>query len=406
VQAFKTLLIVAVLSAVAYGVYAALTGARDVEPPPGATVDDWQGAPLIELPSVEMSQAPVPTNVAAPANMSMPQVVHPQPAGTAEAPRFESTPPPQDSGTAPPFVAPHVGPSDPAALPSAVPAIAAPESSQAPSHDPAGALPPYQQPPVGDGATAPLSAPPARGLAPTENGLPASTFNTDYAAAQTLLQENRLDPALLLLSRWYDDPRLTEQEQVTLVPLLNQLAGTVIYSREHHLLPGYDVQTGDTLDRVAQLYKVPWQLLAKINSVADPNQLRAGEKLKVVQGPFDAVVNMRSRHLTMMLGGRFAGRFAIGIGAEQTTPEGEFTVKTKTPNPTYYGPDRVVDASDPSNPLGKYWIGLDDHLGIHGTNDPASISQADSRGCIRLSPVDIEDVYDMMTSESRVRILR
>ena len=191
-----------------------------------------------------------------------------------------------------------------------------------------------------------------------------------------------------------------------MLTLLNQLAGTVIYSREHLLVQPYEVQPGDTLDRIAQQYHVPAQLLAKINGLQDPNQLRPGERLKMVQGPFDALVNLRAQHLTLMLGGRFAGRFPISVGAEQATPEGEFTVKTKTPNPTYYGPDRVIDANDPSNPLGKYWIGLDDHLGIHGTNDPQSIGRAESRGCIRLHPRDIEDVYDMMTVESRVRILR
>ena len=201
-------------------------------------------------------------------------------------------------------------------------------------------------------------------------------------------------------------PRLSDQEYQALTSLLNQLAGTVIYSREHLLLPAYEVQPGDTLERVAQHYKVPAQLLAKINGIADPNQLRPGDQLKVVQGPFDAHVNLRARQLTMMLGGRFAGRFPIGVGAENSTPEGEFTVKIKQPNPTYYGPDRTIDAGDPANPLGQYWIGLDDHLGIHGTNDPQSIGRDDSRGCIRLNPRDIEDVYDMITAESHVRIVR
>ena len=44
VQAFKTLLIVAVLSVIACGVYAAITGRKRVEPPPGATTDDGKQA--------------------------------------------------------------------------------------------------------------------------------------------------------------------------------------------------------------------------------------------------------------------------------------------------------------------------------------------------------------------------
>jgi LysM repeat protein len=409
VQAFKTLLIVAVLSAVAYGVYVGLTGVRDVEPPPGATPDDWQGAPQIELPSADASQGGAPPTLAAPAAPRAPQVLQSQPAAPADAPPFDApSAPQQDSGAVPPFVAPSVGPGDPNAIPSASLPIVGQDPMQAPEHhDPAAAGASYQQPAAADpGVASPFSVPPTEPAASLGSGVPESNFATDYAAAGALLQENRLDPALLLLSRWYDDPRLTEPDQQVLLPLLHQLAGTVIYSREHLLLPAYEVQPGDTLDRVAMHYKVPAQLLAKINGIADPNQLRPGDKLKVVQGPFDAVVSMNSRHLSLMLGGRFAGRFPVGIGADQTTPEGDFTVKIKQPNPTYYGPDRVIDANDPTNPLGKYWIGLDDHLGIHGTNDPASIGQADSRGCIRLSQRDIEDVYDMMTVESRVRIVR
>ncbi len=376
-----------------------------MEPPPGVVAEDWQGGPQIELPTSDGAPSAPPANLgAAMPAQAAPQVVQPQTATAVEAPPFSASPAVHDSGAAPPFVAPNVGPSDPGALPTGPDAAA--DLAQPPIHDPATSGADYRQPAVGDGAMGGPGLAPPVGEVPPPSGLPESTFATDFAAAQALLIENRLDPALLILSRWYDDPRVSEQEQAQLLPLLNQLAGTVIYSQEHLLLPAYEVQPGDTLDRVAQHYRVPWQLLAKINGVADPNQLRPGDKLKVVQGPFDASVNMRTRHLSMTLGGRFAGRFPVGIGADQTTPEGEFAVKTKTPNPTYYGPDRVVDANDPANPLGKYWIGLDDHFGIHGTNDPASIGQADSRGCIRLSPRDIEDVYDMMTAESHVRIIR
>lgn len=409
-QAFKTLLIVAVLSAVSYGVYVALTGARDVEPPPGATPEDWHDGPQIELPQFDPAQSGAPPTItgssASVAEPAMPQVVQPQPAAATEAPQYNAAPSHQDAA-APPFVAPSVGPSDASHN---VPPVADPAAQLSPPAQEAPIAPgaAYHDQPAAAAPNVEMTAPPPAGdvVAPTNGAVPESNYATDLAAAHGLLAEHRLDPALLMLTRWYDDPRLTEQEQRDLVQLLNQLAGTVIYSREHLLLPPYEVQPGDTLDRVAQHYRVPWQLLAKINGVADPNQLPSGEKLKVVQGPFDATINMHKRQLTLMLGGRYAGSFPIGIGTDHSAPDGEFVVKTKTPNPPYYGPDRVIDANDPSNPLGKYWIGLDEHFGIHGTNDPASLGQADTRGCIRLAPRDIEDVYDMLTNESRVRILR
>ncbi|MBI2824482.1 MAG: L,D-transpeptidase family protein [Planctomycetia bacterium] len=413
-QFFKTILIVAILSGVAYGVYMALTGTRDVAPPPGAAEDDWkQGAPQIELPSVETPPTAVTPGVAPSAGgpPAAPHVVQPQPVAPAEAPRYGTEAAHQDAGAAPPFVAPGVGPSTDSAPPVAGPPTTRVDAMQEERYVNRGAVAPDQPPLAGPAVSVPqspaaASVPPAATIPPPSAGPDAgATFQGDYAAAQGLLHEHRLDDALVLLSRWYDDPRLAEQDQQPLLDLLNQLAGTVIYSREHLLVPGYEVQAGDTLDRIAQHYRVPWQLLAKINGIQDPNRLRAGEKLKVVQGPFDATVNLRNRYLTLFLGNRFAGRFPVGVGADQTTPEGEYPVKEKTTNPTYYG-ERAIEASDPANPFGKYWIGLGNQLGIHGTNDPQSIGQAESRGCIRLHPRDIEDVYDMMTVESRVKILR
>ena len=77
------------------------------------------------------------------------------------------------------------------------------------------------------------------------------------------------------LSRWYDDPNLNPQEQQHLNELLDQLAGTVIYSTQNLMEPACEVQQGETLERIAQRYNVPWQLLAKINGIDDPHSLAA-----------------------------------------------------------------------------------------------------------------------------------
>ena len=75
-------------------------------------------------------------------------------------------------------------------------------------------------------------------------------------------------------------------------------------------------------------------------------------------------------------------------------PPENSTSKEKLENPTWYNPDGgVVDADDPENPLGEYWLGLGNHIGIHGTIDPDSIGQAVSRGCIHLGDRDIEEVF-------------
>ncbi|HBN78669.1 MAG TPA: hypothetical protein DD473_23235, partial [Planctomycetaceae bacterium] len=94
----------------------------------------------------------------------------------------------------------------------------------------------------------------------------------------------------------------------------------------------------------------------------------------------------------------------IGTGKDSSTPLGQFQVVNKQPNPTYYGPEEVIKADDPNNPLGEYWIDLGDSIGIHGTNEPDSIGQACSHGCIRMRDSDISQVYNLLTTKSRVAI--
>lgn len=250
-------------------------------------------------------------------------------------------------------------------------------------------------------------------------------FTESMQTADRYLQENKLVDALFLLSRWSEEGEyLAEEDRVNVMELMDQLAGTVIYSRgffqqesaanaradaNYEEAPTvalrYEVQPGDTLDRIGEMYHVPWQLLAKINGIRDPQKLRAGS-IKVLQGPFDALVDLSEMRLTLFLQGCYAGSFPIGTGRDLTTPEGEFRVRDKTENPTYYGKNGAIDAADPENPLGEYWIGLGDHIGIHGTNDPGTIGKAESEGCIRLHPNDVQDVFDILSLDSKVVIVR
>ncbi|MCH7703885.1 MAG: LysM peptidoglycan-binding domain-containing protein [Planctomycetes bacterium] len=208
-------------------------------------------------------------------------------------------------------------------------------------------------------------------------------------------------------------------EASELSDLLGQLAGTVIYSRQHRLAPAHRVQLGETLESIAGVYQVPWQLLAKINGLPSPANVTVGQELKVIQGPFSAVVSTERRELVVLVGGRYAGRFAVGIGRDAQVVEGEWSVNQKQINPAYNGPSGTIAADDPTNPLGEHLIGLSapsaagasssfgvQSIGIHGTHDPSSIQADDPRGFVRLAPRDAEDVYDILTIGSKVTIRR
>jgi hypothetical protein len=213
------------------------------------------------------------------------------------------------------------------------------------------------------------------------------------------------------LSRFYGEPHLTATESRALLQLLDQLAGTVIYSRQHLLEPAYKVQSGDTLERIARYYDVSPSLLAKINGIRDPMQLQPGMELKVLRGPFDAVIDLGRYEMTLLLKDRYAGRFTIGVGRDHPQLEGQYTVRDKQFSPVYYGPDPVtISPSDPRYPLGKRWIDLGSQngfqIGIHGTNDPRNIGHTSGRGSILLGERDIDDVYDILTVGSKVTIRR
>jgi hypothetical protein len=187
---------------------------------------------------------------------------------------------------------------------------------------------------------------------------------------------------------------------------IDQTAGSIYFSPQPHYMQPYAVQDGDQLAKVASLYQVPWEFLAELNGT-DPRRIRPGQKLKVIKGPFGAVVDLSRHELTVEHHGFVVKRYTVGVGKDGSSPLGEFTVKNKLVNPTYYGPDgHVVDQNDPQNPLGEHWIDLGDSYGIHGTNEPDSIGKSASRGCVRMHNAEVAEVFRFLSVGSKVIIRR
>jgi LysM repeat protein len=176
------------------------------------------------------------------------------------------------------------------------------------------------------------------------------------------------------------------------------------------LVSRHIIQPGETLGKIAKARHVSADLLAAINGIADKNRIRAGQTIKVVTGPFHAVIHKQTYTLDVYLGTTFVKHFRVGLGADDSTPTGEWRVGTKLVNPTYYPPrgGTIVAADDPENPLGERWIGLvgfggeaagQERYGIHGTVDPDSIGRSVSLGCIRLYNEDVEALYTYLVEK-------
>ena len=274
-----------------------------------------------------------------------------------------------------------------------------------------------QFPVAADGTTAAQATPvdqPSLGAVPpageAETG--SGPFEQVWQTTQQQIRDRDLVEALATLSPWYNDPTLSTQQRARCMQLLDQLAGTVIYSRQHLLEQEYHVMAGETLDEIAARYGVTQELLAKINGIAPPYALATGEKLKLVRGPFRAEVNVSTTELTLFLGPYYAGRFTTQIGHDLPPQEAFYEVAEKSNGRSYFDRrmGREVLRGEAANRYGDHWLGLrgdqittGHSVGIHGR--PNSPPTTDI-GSISLDPLDAEDVFAILSIGSRVQIRR
>ena len=225
--------------------------------------------------------------------------------------------------------------------------------------------------------------------------LPSSAaFATAWADAHEKLTAGRYAEALTALSVWYDDPSLGLEESHRLEDLLGQLAGTVIYSQQDLLLPPHVVAPGETLPAIAVQLGVSWQLLAKINGVADPMQLVPGEHLKLVRGPFDAVVSMARRRLSLQVGGAYAGSFPVVVGREFLPGWARRCRSTEIRRDAAGQPGSRRPSCDR----------LDDGLVIEGADDPAVVADDAAPASLIVSARDFDELLDILGPGSSVLV--
>jgi lipoprotein-anchoring transpeptidase ErfK/SrfK len=127
------------------------------------------------------------------------------------------------------------------------------------------------------------------------------------------------------------------------------------------------------------------------------------------------IVDTASTYLYYVLGGGKAVRYGIGVGREGFTWSGQERVSRMAEWPDWHPPDQMIErqpylprfmAGGPGNPLGARALYLGKSLyRIHGTNQPSTIGQFVSSGCIRLLNGDIEDLYSRLKVGTRVVVL-
>jgi lipoprotein-anchoring transpeptidase ErfK/SrfK len=127
------------------------------------------------------------------------------------------------------------------------------------------------------------------------------------------------------------------------------------------------------------------------------------------------VIDTNTRFLYLVQGNGRALRYGIGVGRPGFEWAGAKTVTRKAEWPDWRPPPQMLQrrpdlprymAGGPDNPMGARGIYLGSSLyRIHGTNEPHTIGQAVSSGCIRMTNDDVADLYDRVRVGTRVIVM-
>jgi lipoprotein-anchoring transpeptidase ErfK/SrfK len=146
------------------------------------------------------------------------------------------------------------------------------------------------------------------------------------------------------------------------------------------------------------------------------------------EAPGTIVVDPAKHYLYLVQAGGKALRYGVGVGREGYAWSGIARVHSKQEWPEWHPTKEYIqshpgiepDLTDllvgqgvvagPNNPLGAralyLWQGNRDTLyRIHGTNEPSTIGQNVSAGCIRMTNEDVIDLYDRVRVGTKVVVL-
>ena len=135
-------------------------------------------------------------------------------------------------------------------------------------------------------------------------------------------------------------------------------------------------------------------------------------------GPHGAgtiVIDTPAKFLYLVQPGRKALRYGIGVGRPGFEWAGVKSVSLKREWPDWRPPAQMLKrrpdlprymAGGADNPLGARALYLGSSLyRIHGTNEPDTIGQAVSSGCIRMLNQDVIDLYERVKVGAKVVVI-
>jgi len=204
-----------------------------------------------------------------------------------------------------------------------------------------------------------------------------------------------------MMSEWYWRRPETRPQ---LMDRLNVLARRIYFRPEIHYTDPYVVRFGDTLGKIASQYQVTPEYLMRLNRLSS-EALTTAQNLKVIQGPFGAIVNIGNQQMTVHAQGYFVASFPVQFDPASPLPQGVLHVTRK-----HSGIARNL-ASPANSTMGVRVLELNNEqetlsgCTIYGANIPREDGRmAGRKGGLQLGIREADAVYDLLIIGSQVII--
>lgn len=150
---------------------------------------------------------------------------------------------------------------------------------------------------------------------------------------------------------------------------------------------------------------------------------RTAVRIATDEAPGTIIVDSERKFLYYVEGNGMATRYGVGVGREGFGWSGKMSVGRKAEWPGWTPPKEMIrrEAAEgrilpafmeggPNNPLGAaalylYRGGRDSIFRIHGTNQPWTIGQNMSSGCIRMMNEDVQHLYGRADRGTKVVVI-
>jgi lipoprotein-anchoring transpeptidase ErfK/SrfK len=201
----------------------------------------------------------------------------------------------------------------------------------------------------------------------------------------------------------------------------NRPGGQSAYGQRSHVPAGYGADPfAPPLEqrvpgrRMAALGE-PVEAQRPIERVIDPRFQKQEVAYDGKHAPGTIVIDTPRRFLFLVQPGGRAMRYGIGVGRPGFEWAGMKSVTRKAEWPNWTPPPEMLKrrpdlprfmTGGPDNPMGARALYLGSSLyRIHGTNEPHTIGQAVSSGCIRMTNDDVTDLYERVRVGAKVLVI-